>query len=653
MKKFLLYLSSLRNSFYFVLFLIQVLLISLSIAFGIIANNIIEKNEDGKVRDIVHLVKKEIENQSNTMVVPAIVIARNDQFLKAFINKDRKALYGLCNPLLNDLKKQGIKQFQFNQKELITFLRVHNPEQYGEDLTVYRPSVVKAIKENQVVNGLEQGKSGYGFRAIIPIQYQNSIVGAIELGSAFDESFLKNLNDHFSGKWYVYNLDRGVSLDSNKFLISSFGERDSEEIRKANIIPEDSIIKNLRSDKHVYFKSKETEEISLYIPIRNYNDDIVIFIKYVYPTDYYKRIEDLITVSFTVGFLGLLLSGGIILILYRQITIPIKGLVLEAEKIRNFELNESISIKTNVREIGNLVSSFINMKKGLQSFKKYVPAQLVRDLIQTNEEAIIGGKRKDLTVFFSDIANFTNISESLTPKELTSQLSEYLDTVSEIIVKHNGTIDKYIGDSVMSFWGAPIELKDHAESACLAAIEIQKANKALNKNWELQEKPRFETRIGINSGEIIVGNVGSNQRLNYTVIGDSVNLASRLEALCKFYGAEIIISGFTRELVKNSFETRLVDRVVVKGKTESVPIYELIAEKGDISTNDLEDLHHYNDALNFYYKKEWESALRLLENLSLKQKFQVTADIFIARCKEFKLNPPPDNWQGVIAIRDK
>jgi len=653
MKKFLSYISSLRNSFYFVLFLIQILLIILSFIFGIIAINIIEKNEDEKVKNIVHLVKKEIENQSSAMVVPAMVISKNEQLIRAFYNRDRKTLFELCNPLFNEMKKQGIKQFQFNQKELITFLRIHNPEQFGEDLSIYRPAVVKSIKGNEIVHGLEQGKSGYGFRAIIPIGYENNVVGAIELGSAFDELFLKKLNDHFQGKWYVYNLARGVSLDSNKFLITNFGENEPGEIKKQNVMPEESTLEKLRADNHIYWKSKSTEEISLYIPIRNYNDDVVLFIKYIFPTDYYKRIQNLIFASVTVGLLGLLLSGGIIIILYRQITIPIKGLVLEAEKIKNFELSEAINIKTNVNEIENLVSSFINMKKGLQSFKKYVPAQLVRDLIQTNDEANIGGKRRDLTVFFSDIANFTNISEDLTPKELTSQLSEYLNAVSEIIVKHNGTIDKYIGDSVMSFWGAPIELKDHAEHACIAAIEIQRACKELNKKWSAEEKPKFKTRIGINSGDIIVGNVGSNQRLNYTVIGDSVNLASRLESLCKYYGTEIIISGFTYELIKNSFEARLIDRVVVKGKTDSVAIYELIAEKGDISTNDLEDLHYFNEAVKFYTDRQWDSALSLLEKLSIKNKYRITVDMYIARCNEFKKNPPPPKWHGVITMKEK
>jgi adenylate cyclase len=587
------------------------------------------------------------------MVVPAVSIAKNELLIRAFLNKDRKTLLELCKPLFEEMKKHGIKQFQFNQKELVTFLRIHNPEQYGEDLSIYRPAVVKSIKGNETVHGLEQGKSGYGFRAIIPLIFESNVIGAIELGGAFDEHFLKKLNDHFQGKWYVYNLARGVSLDSNKFLITYFGETNSNEIKKQNVLPEEYTYEKLREDNHIYFKSKETEEISLYIPIRNYNDDVVLFIKYIFPTDYYKRINNLIFASITVGFFGLLLSGVIIIILYRQITIPINGLVLEAEKIKNFDLNDSIQIKTNVNEIQNLVLSFINMKKGLQSFKKYVPAQLVRDLIQTNEEANIGGKRRDLTVFFSDIANFTNISEDLTPKELTSQLSEYLNVVSEIIIKHNGTIDKYIGDSVMSFWGAPIELKDHAESACIAALEIQKVCKELNKKWGQEEKPKFKTRIGLNSGDIIVGNVGSNQRLNYTVIGDSVNLASRLESLCKYYGTEIMISGFTQELVKNSFETRIIDRVVVKGKTDPVAIYELIAEKGDISTNDLEDLHYFNDAVHFYTIREWDLALALLEKLSLKNKFRLTVDMYISRCNEFKKNPPPSNWQGVVTMRDK
>src|SRR5262249_23515961 len=157
----------------------------------------------------------------------------------------------------------------------------------------------------------------------------------------------------------------------------------------------------------------------------------------------------------------------------------------------------------------------------------------------TNQEARISGQRRELTILFSDIKDFTSISEALRPAEIAAQLSEYLNSVTEAIVEESGTVDKYIGDAVMAFWGAPLELKNHAAAACRAALRAQKRIKELNASWAAEGRPAFCTRIGINTGEVIVGNMGSEQRLNYTVIGDPVNLASRLEGINKNYGTRI------------------------------------------------------------------------------------------------------------------
>ncbi len=210
-------------------------------------------------------------------------------------------------------------------------------------------------------------------------------------------------------------------------------------------------------------------------------------------------------------------------------------------------------------------------------FGHYVSPAIVNELISDTDKLRLGGERRELTVLFSDIAGFTSISEELPPEELVDLLNEYLDAMTSIIIKNIGTLDKYEGDAIMAFWGAPIPLRDHAYYACLSAIEMQQALNQLGKGSDKNKKKiNLQTRIGINTGEMIVGNMGGKERFDYTVIGDNVNLAARLEVTNKNYGTNIIISHNTYQHVKDYVIVRELDTIVVKGKTEGTTIYELI-----------------------------------------------------------------------------
>jgi adenylate cyclase len=239
------------------------------------------------------------------------------------------------------------------------------------------------------------------------------------------------------------------------------------------------------------------------------------------------------------------------------------------------------------------------------------------------------------------------------PSELSSHLSEYFNELTNIIMEHNGTVDKYIGDSIMAFWNAPVEIKDHAKVACQATLKIfQKVNE-LEKKWTAEGKPVFRTRIGVNTGDVVVGNMGSEQRLNYTVIGDPVNLASRLESLNKYYGSNILISQFTYEKCADDFEVRTLDYVLVKGKIKAVSIYELLAEKGDISTMDREYILYYEEAIAHYLKREWGKAIEIFERLLAQKPSDGPCRMFLERCREYNISPPSDNWTGEYAHEKK
>lgn len=210
------------------------------------------------------------------------------------------------------------------------------------------------------------------------------------------------------------------------------------------------------------------------------------------------------------------------------------------------------------------------------AFSKYVSKDLLNELLKSKQELKLGGVKREITVFFSDIRGFTSISEKMEPEQLVHQLNEYFTAMTRIILKHGGTVDKFIGDAIMAFWNAPVEEKDHAKLACRAALEQIEALKDLQKKWAEQNLPAIKIGCGIHTGPAIIGNLGSEERFDYTAIGDTVNLASRLEGLTKEHDAAIIITESTYEKVKDAFECKKIGTTKVKGKEESVVIYALL-----------------------------------------------------------------------------
>jgi adenylate cyclase len=237
--------------------------------------------------------------------------------------------------------------------------------------------------------------------------------------------------------------------------------------------------------------------------------------------------------SMIIGGLVVLLAIALSLFVAHQVSRPVEQMARDVAAVGRLEFDAHPQPPTIILEVDQLQRALEDMKTSLRSFRKYVPADLVAMLMASGQEAALGGERRPLTIYFSDIANFTTISESMDPENLVDHLGDYLQVLSDQILTTGGTVDKYIGDAIMAFWGAPVELPDHALAACTAAVRNQKILLELRARWTREGKPPFQARIGINTGEVVVGNIGSAQRLNYTVIGDEVNLASRLEGLNK------------------------------------------------------------------------------------------------------------------------
>lgn len=260
----------------------------------------------------------------------------------------------------------------------------------------------------------------------------------------------------------------------------------------------------------------------------------------------------------------------------KHISTPIVKLAGVVNRIQNFDFQEPPKMKSRISEIIVLDSSIRSMGSALRSFSRYIPREIVKTLIKQGQEINIGGERRELTVLFSDIENFTTVAESFEIEELTQTLSEYFEAFSKIIVNSEGTIDKFIGDSIMAFWNAPGPVVDQGNKACLSALQCLKiTNNPNEKNPFLKGRTRF----GIHSGEAIVGNIGTSERMNYTAIGNVVNTAARLQTLNKIYNTSIIISEPVHEKIGTRFITRPLDFIVVKGRTKGITIFELVGLK--------------------------------------------------------------------------
>jgi adenylate cyclase len=249
-----------------------------------------------------------------------------------------------------------------------------------------------------------------------------------------------------------------------------------------------------------------------------------------------------------------------------------------------FVLNLSAPLITGVLTLFSMIVYRIlteeKEKKAIQGmFSNYVSKSVVDELLKHPEKLELGGEDKQITVLFSDIRGFTTLSEKLTPQELVSHLNEYLSAMTDLIFKYEGTLDKYVGDEIMAFWNAPVEQENHAELACRTALEMMEVLHALNEQWPEQKK--LNIGIGLNTGVMTVGNMGSKNRMDYTLMGDNVNLGARLEGTNKIYGTNIIISEFTYEQVKERFVCRELDNIRVKGKQQPVKIYEVMDYLGE------------------------------------------------------------------------
>jgi len=286
-------------------------------------------------------------------------------------------------------------------------------------------------------------------------------------------------------------------------------------------------------------------------------------------------------------------------------------------------------------------------------FGQYVPPELVDEMAKNPEHFSMEPESREMTVLFSDVRGFTTISEGLEPKELSRLMNEFLTPLTEVIYRHRGTIDKYMGDAIMAFWGAPLAAPDHARQAILAALQMHRKLAELRPHFQSRNWPEIRIGVGINTGRMSVGNMGSRVRLAYTVMGDAVNLASRLEGITKEYGAAVIVGDSTRSLTAHDFVFRELDRVRVKGKLEPVAIFEPIGVVGEVEKRTLDELKLYNQAIKLYRAQDWDMAeLQLINLLNLSPDSKLYK-LYLDRVGIYRAQSPGRDWDGAFTFEHK
>ena len=368
----------------------------------------------------------------------------------------------------------------------------------------------------------------------------------------------------------------------------------------------------------------------------------------IVPEAYYTRdlrsLRDRVLVAFLALTAVVLLSGGYVLLQLRRSL----GRIIDATgRMRRFDFTAARA-DAPLQDIAEVMEGVERAKTSMRALGKYVPIDLVRKLYESNREPELGGELVEISMMFTDIEGFTTLAERLAPDALARALGAYLEAMTRAVTSTGGTVDKFIGDAVMAFWNAPTPLPDHARRACRAALACMRATGELYASGAWAGlKPLF-TRFGLHTARVMVGHFGAPERLAYTALGDGVNLAARLEPLCKVYGVAVLASDAIVEQAGEELVFRLVDRVAVKGKTQGVEVYELLGMRGECDDATATG-RAYEEALEAYFARDFARARDLLAVIGN----DPPSRVMLARCKSMLADPPPDDWDGVYVAKSK
>ncbi|MEM7145237.1 MAG: adenylate/guanylate cyclase domain-containing protein [Verrucomicrobiota bacterium] len=332
----------------------------------------------------------------------------------------------------------------------------------------------------------------------------------------------------------------------------------------------------------------------------------------------------------------------------RRVTEPLAVISGELEGIGKLSFPEGgPEVNSSIREVALFSDSVGKMKVSLMAFSKYVPRDLVRTLLARGDEAKLGGRLQSVTVQFTDLAGFTTMSEGMSPDEAFAELSEFLEVVADNQHRVGGITSNFTGDGTLAIFNAPEPLERHEEKAVQAALDTLKDLRELNAQREKEGKAPFRARLGINTAEVLLGNLGTRDRFAYTAIGDGVNLASRIEGMGKLYGTEILAGEECRRATGDIFEWRMIDKIAVVGRRQSVVVYEPLGMAREVDGGVLQARDLYEQALEHYFSGDFEGAERVFEKVRERRPGDMAAAVMVERCRAFQEVAPPEEWDGV------
>ncbi len=484
-----------------------------------------------------------------------------------------------------------------------------------------------------------------------PVAFGEEIYGVVFWGSVIDKKTLESIKEISSVDIALYSKD-GINVST----LPPPKDNELSKLIGSEIVKLDKEDKDLVNEVSLG-KERFIIRLAPILPDMPMQRSGFIVLKSL--TEELSFLRKLQITLLLIGVAILIIAIGLSFLLAGGVTKPVRALAFAARRIGKGELETSVDIKTG-DELEELGGAFNEMVKGLKerefiktTFERYVSKTVASELIKNPEMVRLGGTKKELTVMFSDIGGFTTLSETLSPEEVVKHLNEYFEGMSSSILEFDGTINQFQGDAIVAFWGAPVPQENHAMFACLAALRCREFLKNLQHKWVSQGLPERTFRFGINTGEMVVGNIGSSSRFEYTVIGDEVNLASRLEGANKIYGTQILISDTTYELAKDEIIGREIDIIRVVGKTEPVRIYELVSQKGQLDERKTEVLGKFRAGINLYREQKWIEAKEYFKKILESDPYDKPSQEYLKRCNEYEYLPPPGDWDGVFDLRSK
>lgn len=509
-----------------------------------------------------------------------------------------------------------------------------------------------------------------GINSAITLYKNGEFIGVISIAIELERIslYLKNIDISKTGTAFIINsenqliasqdineIQHDLNENNENLQIKLLKNSAKKELQIANkvLIKNKVPLDNLKTIQQFIYTDKTGEKYFVFFAPTNTLDWVIVTV--IPESDFLEEINhNTQNLLYAVVFLIIIAAILAMFLAGKIIAEPLLKIIKQTKYIENFNLEEIRACHSIIKEIDQLSLAIDQMGVGLASFKRYLPTELVRTLIQEGMEAKLGGEEKILTIFFLDLVSFTKLFEQ-SGNEMIPHLAEFYYLMSKNINQCQGTIDKYIGDCIMAFWGAPIHNYFHAKDACRAALECQRTLSQCRPRWQQQGKWLFHARIGINSGNVLVGNIGSEEKMDYTAIGDPVNVASRLEALNKIYGTEILIGEETYKLAKDDIFVRFLDTVAVYGKEESLNIYELLAMKNEIETwQEWEWVQFFQEGMTLYQNRKWSKAIEFFaQAIELRGGLDLPSSLYIDRCVNFIANPPNADWKPITILHNK